>query len=153
MTNHCLDLRRLTAAGLCLFCTAVVYVACGSGSDVVANPGAPYVRLNISSFGFTPPSPIHLGDTLTFSARVLEQQVVSVQVLATGESNGDLRVELHDDGVAPDETAGDAMYTGAAVWAPELGTGIMAVSLSVQAMRNGELVSDKRLTPWLHVEP
>jgi hypothetical protein len=127
--------------------------ACGGGPGLDPNAGPPPVGLNIPAFSYAPPSPIRIGDTLTFTARILEPQVVSVQVLANGESHGELRVELRDDGVAPDAAAGDFTYTGAAVWTPALGPGVMAVSLTVTALVNGNLVSANRLSPWLHVAP
>lgn len=153
MARSIRSLHRRAALGVLAFSLTALLAACGGGTSVAPNPGPQPVHLDIRSFNISPPGPIHLGDTLTFTALILEQQVVSAQVLATGESNGELRVDLHDDGVAPDIAAGDFIFTGDAVWAPALGTGIMAVSLGVQAMVNGELVTDKRLAPWLHVDP
>lgn len=153
MARRCGSLQHQAALGLCVLCTAALLGACGGGAGPDTNPGTPVTPLNIRAFVYQPPSPIHPGQTLTFTARILEQQIISVKVLANGESHGELRADLHDDGVAPDETAGDFTFTGSAVWEPALGTGIMAVSLSVQALHNGELVTDKRLAPWLHVDP
>lgn len=153
MARSKMSLHRPAALGALAFSIIALLGACGGGTGVAPDPGPQPVHLDIRSFSISPPSPIHLGDTLTFTARILEQQVVSAQVLATGESHGELRVDLHDDGVAPDVTAGDFIFTGDAVWEPALGSGIMAVSLGVQAMVNGSLVNDKRLAPWLHVNP
>jgi hypothetical protein len=153
MAKRLVSLLGRMALGLCLLGIAALLGACGGGTGVDDSSGTPAVRLDIRSFSYSPPSPIHPGEMLTFTSRILEPNVVSVQALASGESHGELRVNLHDDGVAPDETAGDLMYTGAAVWDPALGTGIMAVSLSVQATVNGTPVLDKRLAPWLHVDP
>jgi hypothetical protein len=153
MARRCMSLQRRVALGWIAFSAAVLLGACGGGTGTDPNPGGPAGPLDIRSFNYSPPGPIHPGDTLTFTARILEQQVVSARVLANGESTGELRVDLHDDGVAPDVAAGDFIFSGSAVWAPELGTGIMAVSLSVQATVNGSLVQAKRLAPWLHVDP
>jgi hypothetical protein len=144
-------LRTAPAVALVL-AMLVLAGACGATAPADSG-GADPLQLDIPAFGYFPQSPLHLGETLKLTARILEPQLLSSEVFITGESNYDLLLTLRDDGVAPDFMAGDKVFTAAVVWEPGLGTGIVAVSLSVHALRGEKEVEDKRLAPWLHIEP
>ncbi len=151
---HCASNRCWAIASvIAILCTMVQVVACASGGNQPDNGTVVPQQLDIRGFSYLPPSPIHVGDLVRFTAAIFQPDLVSAEVFATGEGNGDLRLALRDDGVTPDVVAGDHIWTAAVQWPAEIGVGIMAVSLEVKATVAGVLVTDKRLVPWLYVDP
>ena len=81
-------------------------------------PHDPTVEL--IDFSYTPASPIHVGDTLTFSAKLNHHSEAADLVVRLGEPPVEMAA-LRDDGSPPDLKANDGVYAGKLVWTPELG--------------------------------
>lgn len=92
--------------------------------------GMPSVPLDVHSFSCSPPSPVHVGDTLTFIAEIGTADNVQASVTAGNGVYDRLSLELHDDGLAPDATAGDNIFTGSGQWLAKYGTGATQASLT-----------------------
>lgn len=78
--------------------------------------------VTITDFSYSPASPIHVGDTLTFRA-TLTRPTAAGFVCAVVSIPEAVRVRCNDEGLPPDEVAGDSVYSGALVWDSALGTG------------------------------
>lgn len=112
---------RLAAAGVLLMLAWIAGCHMPGGQadyGVQAPPHDPTVEL--IDFSYTPASPIHVGDTLTFTATLNHHSVSSDLVVRLGEPPVDM-VPLNDTGYPPDVTANDGVYTGNLIWTPELG--------------------------------
>lgn len=110
--------------------------------------------VEIKNFGYQPPSPIHVGDTLTFTAELPVAGMLGATAYAGRPvDNSGLRVELHDDGVAPDKLASDGIYTGAGVWLAEYGRYTMQTKISAQGEVNGKPCASSEDGPPLEVLP
>lgn len=75
----------------------------------------------ITSFTYSPSSPIHFGDTLNFQADVADAGIKLVRVRIDGLVHH--WVDLNDAGRAPDAQAGDGVWTGALYWKAKMGAG------------------------------
>jgi hypothetical protein len=95
------------------------------GRNAYGVPTVPPVPLTVRSFGYQPPGPIHVGDTLLFSVQVPDGDIREVYALAHQTGDMKMFVRLHDDGVAPDIAAGDRVYAGEVQWQASYGTGRM----------------------------
>lgn len=108
------------------------------GPPMVPAYGVQMVPLEIKFYTYTPSSPVHVGDTLTFTAQLEPAQYLQANVAAgnTVEPFHEwLHVQLHDDGVAPDTVAGDNVFTGSGRWLAEYGTGEMKAHLGVTGFK------------------
>jgi hypothetical protein len=108
--------------------------------------GVQYVPLTITSFSYSPPSPAHVGDTLTFVAQ-LELADMRTADVSAGNLTETLHVTLHDDGVAPDATAGDSIFTGSGQWLAQYGTGQTQAVLSAQGNKQGAAAHGNAMLP------
>lgn len=144
---------RVSLGVVAFICGMQLLVSCAGGNDGQPAGNGSVQQLDIRGFAYVPESPIRVGDVVRFHAAIFQPDVVSAQVHAAGEGNGELRLDLRDDGLEPDIVAGDHIWTAAVAWPAEIGAGIMAVSLEVQALVGGVTVTDKRLAPWLYVDP
>jgi hypothetical protein len=145
--------RWVGTGPLAMVCGVLLLSACGGGVGAPADGAPVHQQLDIRGFSYSPPSPIHVGDFVRFTAAIYQPDTISAQVYAVGEGNGELMLDMRDDGISPDVLAGDNIYTTAVEWPEAIGVGIMAVSLEVRAMLKGAVVTDKRLVPWLYVDP
>ncbi len=116
-------------AGMQTFTSCPVYGAVGVY-------GMPSVPLDIAAFSYTPPSPIHTGDTLTFIAQLEPAQNVAADVYAE-VAPALFHVQLHDDGLAPDALAGDNVFSGSGQWTAECGTGPQRLHLYARGYKPG----------------
>jgi hypothetical protein len=98
--------------------------------------GVQNVPLEVTAFSYAPPSPAHVGDTLTFYAE-LEPAVERSADVYAGQQLEQFHVQLHDDGQAPDVTAGDNVFSGSGVWLARHGTGPENASLYAQGSKDG----------------
>ena len=100
------------------------------GTPFTPPPHDPTVQL--IDFSYSPPSPIHLGDSLTLTAR-LNHYAEGCELDARYGDPIVYLAPLYDDGYPPDATARDGVYTGMLVWTPQLGLGEnMPVSLKLE---------------------
>jgi hypothetical protein len=120
---------------------------------LVSCPGNGAVALQIQDFNYTPPSPVHIGDTLTFTALIPEGENVSVVGFAGAPGGNSVEIPMHDDGVTPDEAADDRIYSGALLWLAEYGTGKMTISILASGTLQGSNAESKRKGPQLEVLP
>lgn len=89
------------------------------GSPIPPQPHDPTVEL--VDFSYTPQSPIHLGDTLTFTA-TLNHHASGCILKAYAREQGLTLAYLNDNGISPDTTANDGIYTGMFTWEQEMDT-------------------------------
>jgi hypothetical protein len=146
---------RIVARVLGVLCMLCASGSCGHRS-VFEEPGFDhpdygpvYVELPIGDVGYQPPSPVHVGTVLTFTAQ-LPQGEISAAIVSAGFW---AEVELLDDGVLPDQEAGDRTFTGQLEWKAEYGTGKMSALLSASGTLNGRDASGGELFPQLTVLP
>lgn len=98
----------------------------------------------VESFSYQPAGPIHIGDSVTFEARIPRKyKVRQIFVMAglpamerkdipkIGDWADTFTISLHDDGLAPDLIANDQQYAGSLQWQAENGTGTAQVVLTV----------------------
>lgn len=84
----------------------------------------------IADFSYSPASPIHIGDTLTFTATLTHAAPGNVLQVVAGEQPVNF-VLLRDDGWAPDTHANDGVYRGTLLWKASFGP-VTSLSLKVQ---------------------
>jgi hypothetical protein len=89
--------------------------------------GVTMAKLPVGDIGYQPPSPVHAGQLLTFTAELPQGMIYSASVNAGAAWNELQLVTLLDDGVLPDQTAGDRTFTGQLKWKAEYGTGEVVV--------------------------
>jgi hypothetical protein len=72
----------------------------------------------LQDFSYTPASPIHVGDALTFTLRLNHPLVRTDAAWLNVElGNPSLAgLKLKDEGLAPDSVAGDGIYSGSFYW-------------------------------------
>lgn len=123
-------------AGCNWFDTGGSYAA--YGPPIVPAYGVQMVPLDIKSYTYVPPSPVHVGDTLTFTAQLEPAADRHANVYATN-TQVMFRVPLHDDGVAPDAAAGDSVFSGSGQWQAAYGTGELQAHLMAYGTKQGVL--------------
>jgi hypothetical protein len=144
---------RMLAAACALLATG--FTACswftigGGGPDY----GVQMVPLEVTSFSYAPPGPIHTGDTLTCTAQVPQGEVRSIDVQGTIQGADGMQVILHDDGAAPDTLADDRVYCGAGKWLLSYGTGTAHVRLQAWGLLNGRFAAGSKDAADLQVLP
>lgn len=111
------------------------------------------VPLEIESFSYSPPGPLHVGDTLTFTALIPQGGVSSAYVQAAIPGAGGMDVILHDDGLAPDAVAGDRVFSAARQWLATYGTGTAQVRLLASGLLDGQPASGVKDAADLQVLP
>jgi hypothetical protein len=116
-------------------CGIVDWLVDGRGVSLY---GPPAVPLEVKSFTFAPLGPIHTGETLTFTAEIEPVEHLSAFVYAEPGQPGSVHFDLRDDGVPPDQTAGDNVFTGAGQWLTEYGTGKFTLHLVAGGEKNGQ---------------
>lgn len=105
----------------------------------------------ISSFSYTPSSPVHFNDTLAFQAAVNDAEIKLVRVRIDGVVHH--WVDLNDTGQAPDTQAGDGVWTGSLYWKAKLGAD-ENMSVAAYAYRDPtSLATGRREGPPLTVLP
>lgn len=142
-------LCALLATGL----TACSWFTIGRGGPDYGVLTVPPVPLTVRNFSYQPPSPIHLGDTLTFTVEVPDGDIREVYALAYQAGDMKMYVQLHDDGVAPDATAGDRHYAGEVQWQASYGTGRMDMMGNALGTAQGEEAYGEMAGPPLEVLP
>jgi len=87
-------------------------------------PGPPHdSTVVLEDFSYTPASPIHVGDSLRFTATANHTTDTGYVVAIVDEGQYDYHAaEMRDDGQAPDDVAGDGVWRGELAWLPEFGT-------------------------------
>lgn len=125
-----------------------VLAVCTGAAALFACPayGAPNFAPAIKSFTYTPSSPIHFSDTLTFRVDVTDAEIKLVRVRIDGLIHH--WVDLNDAGQAPDAQAGDGVWTGALYWKAKMGAG---ENLNVSASAYRDPVN--RATGWSEGPP
>jgi hypothetical protein len=76
--------------------------------------------VQITDFSYTPASPVHAGEQITFTLTLNKPTSAGGVYVALGPEPGTVKQGLTDDGYAPDALAGDGVYTGIGVWQPSL---------------------------------
>jgi hypothetical protein len=112
-------LRRIANA-LLLGLSGGTFVNCAAYGEPYIPPHDPTVVLQ--DFSYTPASPIHVGDTLRLTA-TLNHSTDAGWLQAVVKHHKLAAVDLRDNGIPPDETDGDGVYSGELTWGPELGDG------------------------------
>lgn len=123
------------ASGGCSIATWFPMPTGGSDYGVIAVP------LTVKSFNCAPLGPIHPGDKLTFTAEIEPVASAQISVNVISDQVPHLNTILHDNGVDPDATAGDHVFTGQGVWEEEYGTGVFTLRLWASGMKQGEWAS------------
>ena len=106
----------LCAVGLLAGCPAPLAIGVYGPQPaygVTPPPHDPTVQ--ITDFSYTPSSPIHRGDTLTFTAKLSRPAPGNALEVVLGDPARNFAA-LRDDGLAPDDHANDGVYRGTAVW-------------------------------------
>lgn len=115
--------------------------------------GPMHVQLPVGDVGYQPPSPVHAGTMLTFTAQ-LPQGNISQAVIDAGTAGSSWQhVELFDNGVMPDQAAGDRIFTGQLVWQAEYGRGEIYVRMLAIGQLDGDDAQGGRILPTLTVLP
>lgn len=114
-------------------------VSCPVPGPVAYGP-PPVEILEILSFSYAPPSPVHVGDTLIFTAQLepAADRTAEVNVYPFNTALETFHVQLHDDGLAPDAAAHDGIFTGSGQWLAKSGTGAQHVWLKAQGIKQGK---------------
>ena len=136
--------RRLSS--LLALCTgsAALFACPAYGSPGVGSAA-------IASFSYTPPSPVHFSDTLTFQADVTDAEIKLVRVRIDGVVHH--WVDLNDAGQAPDTQASDGVWTGALYWKAKMGADEQ-MSVAAYAYRDpASVATGRREGPPLTVLP
>lgn len=141
-------------AMLCVVWVAAPATAChwampGIGPLHVVVP----ITLKIAAFSYAPPSPIRVGDSLTFTAQIPQGELSDVHASLSLPGGAEMFTLLHDDGVAPDALAGDRIFTGAARWLASYGAGTAAVRVSASGILQGEMAAGTKDAAPLTVLP
>lgn len=107
--------------------SGTVFVACPAygGQALYGPPPIPLPHepdVTITDFSYTPASPIHLGETLTFSA-TLSRHTDAGWISAVVKKPELASAYCNDLGLAADAAPGDGIYTGTLDWEPPLSTG------------------------------
>jgi hypothetical protein len=122
-------------------------------SKVYGMYGAPPAPLTVKSFSFAPLGPIHTGELLTMTAEIEPVANPSVRVYTRMGVPGGFQAELRDDGVAPDQVAGDYIFTGTERWLAEYGTGKFTLYLSAGGGEMGHWAQGQAESGILKVKP
>lgn len=115
--------------------------------------GPPPAHLAVKSFSFAPLGPIHTGDLLTMTAQIEPVANPHVHVYTLLGVPGGFQADLLDDGVAPDQVAGDYIFTGTERWLAEYGTGKFTLYLSAGGGEIGHPASGYAESGILKVQP
>ena len=121
--------------------------------DVSSMYGAPPAPITVKSFTFAPPGPIHTGDLLTMTAQIEPVANPSVHVYTRIGVPGGFQAQLRDDGVAPDQVAGDYVFTGMERWLAEYGTGKFTLYLYAGGGEIGHPAAGSAESSILKVKP
>jgi hypothetical protein len=121
--------------------------------DVTSMYGAPPASISVKSFTFAPPGPIHTGDLLTMTAEIEPVANPQVNVYTRMGVPGGFQAELRDDGVAPDEAAGDCIFSGTECWLAEYGTGKFTLYLTAGGGEIGHPAAGYARSGILKVKP
>lgn len=130
-----------------------VLAVCTGSAALFSCPayGTPMYDPVLTSFTYTPPSPVHFSDTLTFQADVTDAGIKLVRVRIDGVVHH--WVDLNDAGQAPDAQAGDGVWTGALYWKAKMGAD-ENMSVAAYAYRDPtSLATGRRAGPPLTVLP
>ena len=76
--------------------------------------------MQIVDFSYTPASPIHIGDTLSFQAELNHATNAAYLEVVIGQPQVNYTM-LQDYGWAPDAVADDGIYSGTLQWQPAFG--------------------------------
>lgn len=141
-------------------CVAGVLGGCGylkhrqePDGDIVPPYGITPVRLPLGAVGYLPPSPIHAGTVLTFTAEIPRGEIFQAAVAVGAPTTILLPVRLLDDGEAPDVTANDRVFTGQLHWKPEYDQGEIYLTLQASGVDNGYGAYVQEQLPNLTVLP
>ncbi len=146
---------RIVAWAMGVLCALCGLGSCGvfnSAENITNLYGAPSVKLPIDAASYTPASPVHSGTVLTFSAQLTQGDPRQVEAILHGPTGWQYAPML-DDGVAPDATAQDRVYTGQLAWQPQLGTGEVPVRIYATGMLGYAPASNDINLPTLTVLP
>lgn len=120
-------MTKLVLRTLCFLGVLLASMACKTGLPafyavpaygVPPPPEHPTVRL--TDFSYTPASPIHIGDSLTLTART-NIPIAEAGVVVELPASVVTEVRPADDGKPPDTAAGDGIWTAETTWTAEMG--------------------------------
>lgn len=152
--SGCVRQWWLVAGTLCAFLATSMGAGCHWAIPRVGPLyGVMPVPLDIAAFSYAPPSPVHTGENLTFTAQILQGDVSNAWVQAAIPGVGGMDVILRDDGLAPDVIAGDRVFSGARQWLANYGTGTAQVRLLASGMLDGQPASGAKDAADLQVLP
>lgn len=111
-------MRRIANA-LLLGLSGSVFVNCAAyGMPMIAHDAS----VVLEDFSYTPASPIHVGDTITFHAK-LNHYADGAYLSVNAGQPGYFQTYLHDYGKMGDGKAGDGIYTSVVQWHAWNGSG------------------------------
>jgi hypothetical protein len=115
--------------------------------------GIPSVNLPLGAVDYQPPSPVHAGTVLTFTAELPQGEMLEAAVSVGTTELGWHTAQLLDDGSFPDQTAGDRVFTGQLQWQATDGTGKLIVCLNASGTIQGQPAYGSKQYPELKVLP
>jgi hypothetical protein len=119
-------LSKLVFRALCFAALLLAGVACKYLLPVYgvpfygSVPPREHPTVKLTDFGYTPASPIHIGDKLTLIAQT-NTPVADAQVFAELPAAIPAPTQLLDDGQPPDQAAGDGIWTAEKTWTADMG--------------------------------
>jgi hypothetical protein len=123
------------------------------GDRVMPMYGIISVKLPVGDVGYQPPSPVHSGAVTVFTAQLPQGEITQVEADVNAAGRISQSIAMLDDGVLPDQTAGDRTFTGQLKWKAEYGTGEVEVRIVASGTLDGKsAVADEQL-PALTVLP
>lgn len=123
------------------------------GDRVMPLYGSISVKLPVGDVGYQPPSPVHTGAVTVFTAQLPQGQITQVEASLNAAGRISQEVPMLDDGILPDQVAGDRTFTGQVEWKAEYGAGEVEVWFTAFGMLGGEDAMVQEELPTLTVLP